>query len=50
MGALAVGDLDVGISDVFPRVPGIDGALGEDVLNYFRHRRGSVEEWEGTRE
>jgi hypothetical protein len=36
MGALAVEDLDVGISDAFPRVPGAEGVLGEDVLNYFR--------------
>jgi len=36
MGALAVEELDVGVSDAFPRVPGADGVLGEDVLNYFR--------------
>jgi Aspartyl protease len=36
MGALAVEDLDVGLSDAFPRVPGADGVLGADVLDYFR--------------
>jgi hypothetical protein len=36
MGALAVEELDVGISEAFPRVPGVDGVLGADVLDYFR--------------
>jgi Aspartyl protease len=36
IGALAVEDLDVGISDGFPRVPGVDGVLGADALDYFR--------------
>jgi hypothetical protein len=36
IGALAVEELDVGISDGFPRVPGVDGVLGADVLDYFR--------------
>ena len=36
MGALAVEDLDVGLSDAFPRVPGADGVLGADVLEDFR--------------
>jgi hypothetical protein len=36
IGALAVEDLDVGLSAAVSRVPGADGVLGADVLDYCR--------------
>lgn len=38
VGEAAVADLDLGVYDVIPEAPEIDGLLGEDVLSYFTVR------------
>jgi hypothetical protein len=38
VGEAAVADLDLGVYDVVPEAPEIDGLLGEDVLGYFTLR------------
>ena len=36
IGAAAVEDMDVGVYDVLPALPGVDGLLGSNFLNHFR--------------
>jgi predicted aspartyl protease len=36
VGGVAVEEIDVGVYDVFPNAPGVDGLLGGNFLNHFR--------------